>query len=265
MMANMARRSELDQFFSDISNRIDPAVTNSPQDSSHPIVSLSEVHQFLSDVSRLLERQRRRDRRLASNFNVFDLIEPDENKLSDVLAFLLDPHGGHGQGDLFLRTLLKRLELTSDSKLTKDAVVQREAPTHGILKWRRRIDVLAEAGVLLAIENKVDSMEQSDQIRDYLKHLNHCARGGTVRSALIYLTPDGRSPESLRPSVLKWHQANRRVHCWSYLVEILAWLRDCRRKSEAERIRQFLSDFIAYIESALKRDSVNDQDEADEN
>jgi hypothetical protein len=34
--------------------------------------------------------------RLATGFNVFHLIEPDENKLSDILAGLLDPKGSHG-------------------------------------------------------------------------------------------------------------------------------------------------------------------------
>src|SRR5207237_4404982 len=105
-------------------------------------------------------QQRRIDKRRATGFNVFHLIEPDENKLSDILADLLDPKGGHGQGDLFLRLLFKQLGLGSNPKLTKNATVQREAPTHGILKYRRRIDVFVEAAALLVIENKLDSLEQ---------------------------------------------------------------------------------------------------------
>ena len=33
------------------------------------------------------------------------------------------------------------------------------------------------------------------------------------------------------------------------------WLEDCRRDCEAQKIRDFLSDFIPYIESDLKRES----------
>jgi len=41
--------------------------------------------------------------KLAPRFNCFDFINPDENKLSEVLAELLDPKGTHAQGDVFLR------------------------------------------------------------------------------------------------------------------------------------------------------------------
>ena len=61
----------------------------------------------------------------------FTLIEPDENKLSDILADPLDPKAIHGQDDLFLRLLFKQLGLGSDSKLTKNATVHGK-PQHGI-------------------------------------------------------------------------------------------------------------------------------------
>src|SRR5262245_47098510 len=47
--------------------------------------------------------------RLAPDFSVFTrYIQPDENRLSLVLADLLDPDGDHGQGQLFLREFLDR-------------------------------------------------------------------------------------------------------------------------------------------------------------
>src|SRR5262245_33950704 len=202
-------KSELEQFFTGIACRIGPARKN-----SHGL-SLEQFFSSLKHRVELAEKQQRRiDRLRATNFNVFDLIEPDENKLSDILADLLDPEGGHGQGDLFLRLLFKQLGLRSDAKLTKNVTVQREAPTHGILKYRRRLDVFVEARALLVIENKVDSLEQQDQVKDYLRHLQQCAVGRQVR--LIYLTPDGRPPESLNPSVIEQEESSRRLHCWSY-------------------------------------------------
>ena len=149
--------------------------------SSRPLVARPELEHFFASVNHRVElaetQQRRIDKRRATGFNVFHLIEPDENKLSDILADLLDPKGDHGQGDLFLRLLFKQLGLGSDAKLTKNATVQREAPTHGILKYRRRMDVFVEAGALLVIENKLDSLEQRDQVKDYLEHLQRCTRG----------------------------------------------------------------------------------------
>jgi hypothetical protein len=208
------------------------------------------------------------DERLATGFNVFDLIKPDENKLSDVLADLLDPKGTHGQGDLFLRLFFEQLGLGSDAKLhTKDATVQREAPMRGTRKEHRRMDVFVNnAGVLLAIENKVDSPEQQDQVSDYLVDLERrcpCPPGQPIQNTLIYLTRDHSSPEFLNDSELENHQKSGRLHCWSYQDELGDWLEDCRLACEAQRIRDFLSDFIAYIELHLKRESEGNQEKQD--
>jgi len=264
----LVKRPELEQFFADINSRLEMAETPLAHDSSRPLVGKSELEQFFATISHRVDlaetKQRRIDKRLARGFNVFDLIEPDENKLSAVLAGLLDPKGGHSQGDLFLRLLFKQLGLDSDARLTKDATVQREAPTYGILKYRRRIDVLVEAGALVAIENKVDSLEQQDQVKDYLDHLRRCTHGSRKQSVLIYLTPDGRRPESLGRARSEEAEAGGYLRRWSYQVELREWLVSCRRDCEAQKIRDFLSDFIAYIELKLKRESErNKETEAD--
>jgi hypothetical protein len=195
------------------------------------------------------------DKLQATRFNVFDLIDPDENKLSDIIADLLDPKGGHGQGDLFLRLFLEHPDLAFDSnvkKNTKNATIQREAPTHGIPKYRRRIDILINAGVLIAIENKVDASEQEDQVKDYLEHLYYCTRGCPRQLKFIYLTRDRRPPKSLSPLILRMQQQNRSLAIWSYDAELRKWLETCREKCEAQKICNFLADFISYIESSMK-------------
>src|SRR3989442_9263400 len=101
--------------------------------------SHSEVKRFFSRIRHTVgPQQRLLDRKQATRFNVFDFIEPDENRLSDVLAWLLDPQESHGQGDLFLRLIFRQLRLSYNAKLTGDAKVRREVPTHGIEKYRRR-------------------------------------------------------------------------------------------------------------------------------
>ena len=254
------KRSELDQFFADICSEVG---------ASRPDTGIRELERFFTSISHQVTlaeaRQRRLDKRQANGFNVFDFIKPDENKLSDILALLLDPNGGHGQGDLFLRSLFSKLGYGLDSKLTRGAIVLREAPTYGIQKHRRRIDVMVEAGVLLAIENKVDSLEQKDQVRDYLEHLRRCTERHRKDGVLIYLSPDGRPPESLSPEMFDRQQAEGRLYCWSYRKELLEWLEVCRRDCQAEKIQVFLSDFIAYIEVYLKREPVLSTDEEEAN
>ena len=252
---------ELEQFFADVMNC--SSTTKAGQCSVQNMVGQSELEQFFTTVDHLVDiaekQQRRLDKRLATGFNVFRLIEPDENKLSDILANLLDPKGTHGQGDLFLRLFFKKLEFGAGAVSTENAVVQREALTHGISKSLRRIDVMVKAGVLLAIENKLDSLEQQDQIKDYLEHLRKDAGGRD--SCLIYLTPNGRRPENLAPDLFEQCQNSKTLCCWSYQKELRTWLEACRQACEAQRICDFLEDFINYISSELKRDFANDQGE----
>jgi len=255
--ASTPNLSELEQFFGGVSSRLHQA-GDTPANS----ISRNEIARFFHSVGHCLARaekqQLARDRKAATGFNVFRFIDPDENKLSDVLAFLLDPKEGHGQRDAFLRLLFQQLKLPADSRHTSTATVRRETSTHGILKSRRRIDVLVDAGTLVAIENKVDSAEQHEQVKDYLEHLHQCTRSSTSHSALIYLSPDGRMPESLDEGMLNRERANGRLHCWSYSDELRVWLEACRSECEAERIRSFLSDFINYIEITLKRDPTTE-------
>jgi hypothetical protein len=240
-------KSELEKFFSKMSEIIE-----SPQ----IVTTKSELERFATTVTRKIELVRQQEFKInkiqATRFNVFDLIKPDENKLSDILAGLLDPHGDHGQGDLFLRLFLEQLNLSFDSKITKNATVQREALTHGIPRYRRRMDILVNAGVLIAIENKVEAPEQQDQVRDYLEHLYYCIRGCPKQLKFIYLTCDRKPPKSLSPLILRMQQQNRSLETWSYDAELRKWLVTCREKCEAQKICSFLADFTSYIESSMK-------------
>ena len=149
------------------------------------------------------------DQKLATGFNVFLLIEPDENKLSDILADLLNPAGKHGQRDQFLRLFLGMLAFSPAHNLADITTVRREAPTGANFNHRRRIDILVDAGALIAIENKVDSPEQPDQARDYLEDLDERAREASAVGAFIYLSPDGRHPGSITKTLRRKHQVTR--------------------------------------------------------
>lgn len=216
----------------------------------------SELERFALTVTRKINLATAQESKInkiqATRFNVFNLIEADENKFSDILAGLLNPQGDHGQGDLFLRLFLEQLNLSFDSKITKNATVQREALTHGIPRYRRRMDILVNAGVLIAIENKVEAPEQQDQVRDYLEHLYYCTRGCPKQLKFIYLTRDGKHPKSLSPSNLEMQQQNRSLAIWSYDTELRKWLVTCREKCKAQKICNFLADFTSYIESSMK-------------
>ena len=246
--------AEAKTFFTAVDARI---MTMPPSEARHPALTKPDLAAYFGAASRHMQDaehcQQRENKATASGFNVFEWITPDENKLSDILAALLNPKGDHGQGDLFLQLFFKRLGICLTTAALRNAKVQREAATHGILRFRRRMDILVDAGVLLAIENKVDALEQEDQVKDYLAHLQYCTTGKVHNGVLIDLTPDGHMPVSVSPRDLQSHQANGRLHCWSYRRELRQWLDDCRRGCAAPKFRNFLGDFIAYIENAMNQ------------
>ena len=254
------RRPELERFFAGIDSRMKEPEPNVAQLSPSVPLDLPELKRFFTATNHRVQQaetlQRRLDKRRATGFNVFDLIEPDENKLSDILADLLDPEGDHGQGDLFLRLLFKQIDFDLAANRTIHATVKREAPTHGIQKYRRRIDVLVEADVMLAIENKLDSLDQRDQVKDYLEYLRRHTHSSHKQAKLIYLTPNGRPPESLEQAALDEAKASGGFLCWSYQKELHEWLAECRKQCMAPKICHFLSDFSAYIVSGLRREPV---------
>ena len=45
---------------------------------------------------------------ITPNFNLVNLISPKELQLSKIIAEFLNPNGSHEQGDLFLKTFIKK-------------------------------------------------------------------------------------------------------------------------------------------------------------
>lgn len=224
-----------------------------------------DLERFFMGVGQRMEaaevEQRRRNKKEATGFNVFDYIDPYENDLSDVLRDLLDPKGDHGQGELFLKLLCEKLGYVGASLGLANAKVQTEAPTHGIEKYRRRMDVFVDAGVLVAIENKVDATEQKDQVKAYLEHLRVCTKGNGKRSVLIYLTPNGRRPKSIDRAEFEEARLEGKLCCWSYRDDLWEWLESCRKQCAARKIQDFLGDFIVYIQTKMQREPENREDD----
>lgn len=48
---------------------------------------------------------------IAPNFNSFDFWWLDENKVSSIISFFLNPHETHEHGDIYLRHFLEKFEL----------------------------------------------------------------------------------------------------------------------------------------------------------
>ena len=208
------------------------------------------------------------DRQLARRFNVFDYVSTSEVGLSTIVADLLNPEARHGQGTLFLRTLLDELtEICHQPQLDANSTKRISVVTERVITKKRRLDISVEIpgsdGVFcLAIENKPYAGDQRNQVKDYLAFLE---QEYSDRFLLIYLSPTGQGPS-------KWSLPCENLDRWKGRLAIMAywgetngmdseeltaedrfagfrvglsladWFSACRRRCEPDRLRWFLSE-----------------------
>ena len=147
---------------------------------------------------------------ILTNFNLFSLM--GKSKLEDVhsrvLGWLLDPEGNHKLGDAFLVAFLQKsrakakelgIEFTHPTGIFADGGYGTEVTR----EWENEVDgsrgfldILAingKARSLLAVENKVESNEHTQQLTRYRKALENRYRDfGRV---YVFLSPNGIKPE----------------------------------------------------------------------
>lgn len=223
---------------------------------------------FLAELFPRLEAacrvERELDRKTAHRFNVLDYLRRDELGLSRIIADLLDPKAKHGQGTLFLSTLLEldgvkevvRWPSNLDSCRT---TVDKERKTADGRSIDISVEIVDAGGTryCLAIENKPFAADQPKQVLDYLEFLKDKAKYDD-RFLLIYLSATGEGPsedsidtESLREwkqhlaimaysaSPAKRHDEFNEIRTPCTLAD---WLRRCRRICDVDHLRWFLGD-----------------------
>ena len=199
------------------------------------------------------------DRFLSADFNVFKWIDRDENRRSDIIADLLNPSGSHGQQHRFLDAFLqaiKRPDLKAKKLLQVDCRVQTDYNREHPLG---QMDILVEFEHFgLAIENKVGAKEQLEQLQRYHDHLKN--KYGEDQFCLVYLTPDGRKPESIEGSLREELMNERKLICISYNRDMLKWLEECCRLCESDKFRWFLRDFMDHLNGGQTMSIRNERD-----
>ena len=196
---------------------------------------------------------------LASEFNVFHSIKFNENRISDVFAYLLDPDKTHGQRELFLREFLSDVPVNWLPDSGWSCVrVRREALTRQIENNMRSIDIeiafrIDDRWSAIAIENKPwkKSTDQPRQLNDYAQHLGKQYK----HFQLIYLTPNKEKP--LEDSITckereKLEEEGKLGYAsiWDWVSDN-GWLKRAEDKVKAERVRWFVSDFRKALRKVL--------------
>lgn len=215
-----------------------------------------QVKAYFNDVDTQLTLLKKYDSRsklyLSTDFNVFDFIRPDENKLSDIVADLLNPNGRHGQGNIFLFEFIKLLDINNRDKLTNTTPsIYRETSTSLIRNTQKRIDILIDWKQFgIVIENKPWARDQTEQISDYRDYMRSRYKDGFL---IVYLSKINATPSELSISAI---DLNSLIAQGQYLNMLFSyglsnWLQTCQNLCQSDRYRWFLRDFIHYIKYNL--------------
>lgn len=211
------------------------------------------------------EIKKRTDKYLASDFNLIEIMGSDENKLSDIIALLIDPNGAHGQGKMFLEKFLKEIKKQTANPQLQDInallsckiYVSRESFTTQIENQSRKIDLTVEfknpkndkLAFVIGIENKPWADDPENQIEDYIKHLDRISGNDYL---LIYLPGLKREAESIKPETKEKLKQRGKFLETNYRKLLIPWLRECIKECEADKVRWFLKDFVSWIEKSFK-------------
>jgi hypothetical protein len=183
---------------------------------------------------------------LSPEFNSFDFWWLDENKVSDILAFFLNPEETHAQGNIFLKIFLLSvgIEMDCDKFLVE---VKREHSTNE----NRRIDIVVsfnKGEFIVGIENKIygTTVDQYRQIEHYCEFLKSKSNNNFC---LLYLAPNNKiiSEDSLSKTQRELLEKDNQFKKISYEEHIIKCVHSFSINCESERVRAFLSDFEKTI------------------
>ena len=221
------------------------------------------------DTARVLELKL--DRKLAHRFNVLDYLREDELGLSRIIADLLNPKARHGQGKLFLQTLLgleglKNIQYWPDLYRSQKISVDVER----VITANRRIDISVHIigadgeTYCLAIENKPYASDQENQVKDYLEYLR---KEYGERFLLIYIPPTGKGPSEWsihkteldewknRFAIMPYHRGQEeqagKFKAFRIPHSLADWLGECRKNCEVDRLRWFLRDAETFCQQTF--------------
>jgi hypothetical protein len=210
---------------------------------------------LLDGVTDIIKRYETQWRETGEKYNIFEItgIKDDEKKVCRVLADLLDPHGKHCQGILYLKLFWETVShKLGDISLDYEKVqVSRERH----IAEERRIDIVLEDGnIFVPIEVKIGAPDQPNQVHDYYE-FSRTKPGGTC---VVYLTLHGDAPKI--PDSAK--SENEYVTI-SFANDILPWLEQCREQSaeKAAPVRETLKQFIGAVKSLCGQKEDAEMDE----
>jgi hypothetical protein len=207
-----------------------------------------EIHQFkslLDQVNAITAKYRKINDLTGENFNVFRILKLESSEVrmhSAFIAELLNPHGSHGQRDVFLKLFVKSFCFKENLIDTESCRISIEENIGRINEDRTqggRIDIVITDihSHQIIIENKIYANDQTKQLTRYYNYSNN--------ADIIYLTLDGKDAAKDSKGELEDGIHYKR---YSYKHDILDWLELCRKEVAIYPIvREAITHYINLI------------------
>lgn len=196
---------------------------------------LNELYQKEESISPIEKSE-------SPEFTPFRFMYTNEDGISAILAFFLDPNESHNQGDFFLKSFFKLLDL--EKELCDSVFVTLNKHTY----LGRRHDIFLEGyknGVVqwvVSIESKLrGAYEQENQISHYIDDLKRYHKENYF---MVFLPVIEKKPISINEVDWDNEVKNRRavIITPTFLVK---WLQDCH--TENKKINQFIEYFKEFL------------------
>lgn len=189
----------------------------------------------------------------APDFSVVaDYIQPNELRLSAMMRDLLDPNGKHGQQLVFFDHFINQLRRSDGyhgqpchiADIQSNITIRTEVPT----RHNRRIDLLIESSeMLIAIENKPWTIDQLDQVQDYIEHVQSDPKGRLW--LFVYMPGYVCYPTSyIRPAETDSNILTLPYRAQEGQPSVAEWLKTSLDEIKAPNVRQFVTELHTYIE-----------------
>lgn len=225
---------------------------NMGKSAGETLTDLQALERFVVENDELLELEERIGR-----FNIFDALGIARREIyhSNFLAWLLDPNESHGQGSLFLKAILMDLlrqappEQRAVSPIELDGVELQGVEIHR--EWRHTgllIDLLITCKspqFIIAIENKIDSGEHSDQLSRYRR---------TVEQEFAEIPPRRRMFVFLTTDAAEASEAGWVSYGYEDIHRVLSRLRKTNKGAVGDDVSAFLDHYLRLIGSRFMDD-----------
>lgn len=218
------------------------------------VESLLEQTNVICQAKKLIEQTY--NPLLAPRFSPVRLFHPQETDLSRILAELLDPHGTHAQGCLFLDAFIRELVLNPANimssqmsehnsadipKLTSHTQVDTEYSTSDA----GRFDIILRDQTtksVVVIENKPWASDGNNQLFHYANYLAKSSEDSRLNWLIVYLSDTEPSINSIDLS----HPYRKHIVRLDF-VQLGNLLLNSSKLAQAPSVRTFVESFAKYL------------------